>query len=195
MPDSSTSSLPTIVDAPRARMRTMRPSARSSRVLSIRATTRSPCMAWFRLWPAMKMSPVTSFDRAVGNHESESAWMRLHTANHEVHAIRQAETGAARLNQVAALHQTFEQTFHGRPLVARNLEPLHHFPGRGRVLHAMADGGQQLFTIQHMGPQKSERPQKGHRGATERATEEHRKTQNRKKAEKPRKILKSARRQ
>ena len=52
-PMPSRSKRPTIVSEPRSSTRTIRPSARSPLTRSRRATTRSPCIAWFKLLPAM----------------------------------------------------------------------------------------------------------------------------------------------
>jgi hypothetical protein len=67
----------------------------------------------------------------------------------EIHAIRQAETEAPRLNQVTGIDEAFEQPLDRCALFARDLELLQEFAGRGRVVDTVADGGQQLFAVQH----------------------------------------------
>ena len=75
--------------------------------------------------------------------------MRLHPTDDEIHPVRQAETVTPRLNQMTGLDEALQQPLDGRPLVARDLELLEQFAGRGRVVDAVADGGQQLFAVQH----------------------------------------------
>ena len=53
----------------------------------------------------MKMSPPMPFDRPVGDDEAEPARMGRDPPDDQVHAVRQAETVAARLNQVAGVDQ------------------------------------------------------------------------------------------
>ena len=90
-----------------------------------------------------------AFDRPVRDDEAEAARMGLDPADDQVHAVGQAETVAARLNQVAGLDEPLEQAFQRGALFAGDLQPLHQFAGGGRVLDPVADGGQQLFAIQH----------------------------------------------
>ena len=97
----------------------------------------------------MKMSPDTPSTGLSGMTKPKPARMRLHAPDDQVHAVGQAEMVAARLNQVAGLDQPLQQALDRGPLLARNLQPLEQLPGRGRMLDLVADGGQELFAVQH----------------------------------------------
>ena len=90
-----------------------------------------------------------AFDRLVRDDEPEPAGVRLHAPDDEVHPVRQAVMIAPRLNKMAGLHQSLQQALHGGPLLPGDLQPGHELPGGRRVLDLLADGGQELFTIQH----------------------------------------------
>ena len=97
----------------------------------------------------MKMSPDTPSSGLSGIDEAEAARVGLDAPDHEVHAVGQAEMVAPRLNQVTGLDQLLEQALDGGPLLAGDLQPLEQLARRGRVLDLVADGGQELFAVQH----------------------------------------------
>ena len=88
-------------------------------------------------------------DRPIGDDEPEPARVRLDAADHQIHAVRQTEPVAARLNQVTGGHQLFQQPLDRRPLIPGNLQALHQFARRRGMLDLVAHQGQQLFAIQH----------------------------------------------
>ena len=111
----------------------MRPSARS---LARALDARDDVVAVHRLIEVRAgddrcRRPCPSTGRS-GNDESETARMRLDPADDEIHAIRQAESIAARLNQVSGLDQAVQQPLEGGPLLARDLQSLSPVPGPWR---------------------------------------------------------------
>ena len=80
----------------------------------------------------MKMSPRDPLDRPVGDDEAEAARVRLDPADDQVHAVRQAEPVAARLNQVTGRDELLQQPLDRRPLLPGDLQALQQLPGRRR---------------------------------------------------------------
>ena len=79
----------------------MRPSTRPpSLTRSMRATTRSPCIASLRCGAA-NVDVAAALERPFGHDEAVAGRMRLQTADVEVHLLGQAEALPANLDQVA----------------------------------------------------------------------------------------------
>ena len=87
--------------------------------------------------------------RPVRDDEPEAARVCLDSADHQIHAVRQTEPAAARLNQVTGRDEIFQQPLDGRSLIPGDLQPLQQLPGRRGMLDLVAHQGQQLFAIQH----------------------------------------------
>ena len=71
--------------------------------------------------------------------------MRLQAADDEIHAVGEAESVAADLDQVAGLDERLEMPPHRGTVLARDAQQLQQFLRRGRVLNALADLREQLF--------------------------------------------------
>ena len=62
-----------------------------------------------------------------------------HPADDQVHPVRQTESVAPRLDQIAALDEVREQPLENRPLLARQLQRLQQLPGGCRVVELVAN--------------------------------------------------------
>ena len=78
------------------------------------------------------------FDRPVGHDETEAPRVRLHPADDQVHQVRQTESVATRLNQVAGGNELLQQAPDGRPLIPWNLEPLKQLSRGRRMVDLLA---------------------------------------------------------
>ena len=77
----------------------MRPSTRPpSLIRSMRATTRSPCIASFSM-RAGDVDVAAAVERTLGNDEAIAGRVRLQPADIQVHLFRQAEALAADLDR------------------------------------------------------------------------------------------------
>ena len=93
--------------------------------------------------------PLHLVERTVGHDEAEPSGMGGDAADHEVHAIRKAESVAACLDEVPSAYQIGQEPLEGCALVAWNLQALKHLARRGRVVDRVADQREQLLVIQH----------------------------------------------
>ena len=81
----------------------------------------------------------------VGRDEPEPARVRLQAADHEVHAVGQAEAVAPNLDQVATLDEQLEVPPYRGTVLTRDAQQLQQLFGRGGVVHAVAELSEQLF--------------------------------------------------
>jgi hypothetical protein len=73
------------------------------------------------------------FDGLFGPDESETRWVAIQLANHQVHAIRQPVTIALDLNQGAVADESAQIALEAGAFVPRNLEHAQDLARRGRM--------------------------------------------------------------
>jgi hypothetical protein len=77
--------------------------------------------------------------------EGETAGIRRHTPDDQIHPVRQSVAVAAYLDQRAGGDQCPQAPPERCPLLARHAQPLHEFLGRGRVIDTCPDPIENLF--------------------------------------------------
>ena len=85
----------------------------------------------------------------VRNDESEPTRVCLEPADHDVHAIRQAEAIATDFDEVAAGNERLEMPAQRRPLLPRHPQHLQQFLDGRRMVGALADERQHLIAREH----------------------------------------------
>ena len=95
------------------------------------------------------MSPTDALDGALGPDEAEPLRAHVDAADDEVHAVGQAEMAAAGGDDGAGRDELLEAAAEGRPILARDLEPLGELRQGGGMVDLLADAGQDLVVGEH----------------------------------------------
>ena len=127
----------------------MRPSSLFSGVRrSIRASTRSPCIASL-MFAGRHVDVRRIVAGFVGNDEAESGRVRLQPPDDEIHLVGQADAAAFRLDELARRDERLQETPERHAFFLRNLERLDELSRRGRMRDLLTHQFQYLFSGKH----------------------------------------------
>ena len=127
----------------------MRPSSRFSAVLrSMRASTRSPCIASL-MFVGRHVHVGRVAAGLVGNDEAESGRVHLKAPDDEIHLVGQADAAALGLDELAGRDERLQQPPKCRAFFLRNLERLGQLARGGGMRDFLTHQFQYLFSGKH----------------------------------------------
>ena len=101
----------------------------------MRTTTRSPCIASLHGVRGNVDVPRQALDGLFGRHETETGWMAIELADHQVHAIGQPVAITLDLNQRAVADEAAQVALEAGRARREEFEYAQQFARGGRMRH------------------------------------------------------------